>query len=171
MSPFQPKGPVPEWRMIYDVLLDKIEPGAVITYEQLDKVLGRPFKQNRTPLYRARSILGDVRKRWLEPAPGTGYRCIPASEMTAQAVRRREAGKRRLEAAVQVGRATDLSQLTAEQLARHDRQHEINQALVAAILNHESRLTRIERALRAAGKLAPESDPPIQGELSRPESA
>lgn len=166
MSPFEAKGDVPEWRMVYDALLEKIEPGAIITYAQLDKVLDRPFKENRTPLYRARSVLGDARQRWLEPVPRIGYRCIPATEHIAQSQRRRRAGQRRLEAAVEIGRATDVGQLTPEQLARHDRQHEINTALVAAVLDHETRLGRIERALRATGKIAPEPDP-AKAELRR----
>lgn len=169
MSPFTPKGDRPEWQMIYD-LLEDIEPGEVITYETLTDVLGRDFMPNRSPFYRARRHLGEQRQRWMEAIPNVGYRCIKAPEHIGQAARRREFGKRRILDAVRINRATDLTRLTSEELARHDNQFAINTALVAAFQNHEERLRRIEQALRAAGKLPPLTQP-IPAELTRHDHA
>jgi hypothetical protein len=166
MAPFASKGSQPEWRVLYDTLLQTIEHGDLITYEQLDTTLGRSFRENRTPLYRARKYLGAQRQRWLEPVPNQGYRCIPARENITQAIRRREFSKRRMRDAVDINLATDLTHLTPSELAMHDSQHQINTALVAAFQNHEARLQRVERVLRDMGKIRPEPEV-ISAELER----
>jgi len=73
---FKPKGDVAEWQMVYDDLLVTAEFGQVITYEQLDEALGRRFLDSRSPIYKARTHLGEMRSRWLESVPSEGYRAM-----------------------------------------------------------------------------------------------
>lgn len=152
-APFKPKGDLPEWRLVYDKLLETADFGDVVTLDQLDEVLGRPFADNRGPLYRAREHLGDMRRRWIEPVPGVGYRVIEAAEHMTAAQSRKRRARRQLRAMVKIGEITDLSRLTPEQLVSFDSQAKLNAAIYMALVHHERRLTRLEEILRADGKL------------------
>lgn len=152
-APFQPKGDLPEWRLIYDRLLEHADFGDVITYAELREVLGRPFEDNRSPLYRAREHMGDMRRRWIEPVPGIGYRVIEAAEHMHAAQARKKRARRQLRAMVKIGEVTDLSRLTPDQLMQFDTQAKLNAAIYMALVHHERRLTRLEEILRADGKL------------------
>jgi hypothetical protein len=81
LVPFQPKGEVPEWRLIYDELV-KLDVGDEITYERCARILGRSFgpHDNRGPLYRAEKELLVAEQRALEPVRGHGKRVVPAVE-------------------------------------------------------------------------------------------
>ena len=152
-SPFAPKGDQPEWRVIYELLLSGAEFGDVVTYAELDEALGRRFVTNRGPLYRARRELGEERHRWLEPVPGKGYRVIEAREhLRVSQVHKRKA-KRQFTLMTTVTSATDLTQLTPEELSAFDSQTRIQAALVAIAFSHEQRLGRIEQTLRNNGML------------------
>lgn len=151
--PFAPKGDLPEWRLLYDAILERAEFGQVIPYDQLDAVLGRRFVDNRSPLYRARREMGDLRQRWLDAVPRTGYRVIEAHEHIALAQRHKRRAKRQLGAMVHVAEVTDLARLTPEQLASFDHQSRINAMLYMVAAHHEHRLNRIEEVLRKEGML------------------
>lgn len=152
-APFKPKAELPEWRLIYDKILEHVEFGDIITIEQLDEVLGRSFVENRGPLYRARQHMAEMRRRWFEPIPGVGYRIIEASEHMHAAQARKQRARRQLRQMVRIGEVTDLSRLTPEQLAAFDSQAKVNAAVYMALVHHERRLSRLEEILRADGKL------------------
>jgi hypothetical protein len=152
-SPFAPKADLPEWRLVYDLLLDGAEFGDLITYAELDQALGRPFLKQRGPIYRARRELGEQRHRWLEAVPRRGYRVIGAEEHLRVANGHKRKARRQLATMVTVTSATDLTRLTPEQLASFDAQTRINGALVAIAFSHEQRLGRIEETLRKNGML------------------
>lgn len=152
-APFQPKGDLPEWRLIYDRLLEHADFGDVITYAELDEVLGREFEDNRSPLYKAREHLGALRSRWIEPVPRIGYRVIEAREHIHVAQQRKKRARRQFRAMVRVAEFTDLSRLSPSDLATFDSQAKINAALYMVAVHHEKRLNRIEGILRDEGKL------------------
>lgn len=153
MTPqFQPKGEKPEWLMIYDRFLADASIDDVITYADLDELLGRDIRKNRTPLYRARQEMGEQHKRWLESVPNIGYRVLdPQDHVRVSAVHKRKS-RRQLGMAVRVLESTDLSLLSAEALALWDGQQKLTFALWA-VLAHESRLRKIENVLRKEGLL------------------
>ena len=67
MTPlFEPKGEKPEWRIsLDDELLTDAPSGTVITYEELDRVLGRDSRENRAPIIgRARSWPSTASDGW-----------------------------------------------------------------------------------------------------------
>lgn len=152
-EPFKPKGELPEWRMVYDQLLASAEFGDVITYQQLDEVLGRRFVDNRAPIYRARTELGDMRHRWLTSVPDVGYRVIDANEHITEAQRHKRRARRQLGFMVKVAEVTDLGRLTQDELVRFDAQARINNTLYLVAVHHEQRLNRIEAIMRDEGKL------------------
>ncbi|MFH0917032.1 MAG: hypothetical protein V1912_11400 [bacterium] len=147
---FTPKGDKPEWRMVYDDLLDEALFGAVITYAELDECLGRDFRTNRAPLYRACTELGEQRKRWLEPVPSIGYRVTEPGDHVRISAGHKRKSRRQLGVAIRVLDATDLSRLTAEALSRWDSQQKTTFTLWA-VFAHESRIRKIEEVLRKAG--------------------
>ncbi len=153
LLPFQPKADRPEWRIIYDELLEDADFGAIITYGDLTRVLGRRFETSRTPIYRARIHLGEMRKRWLESVAGIGYRVIEAREHidVAQAHKRR--AKRQLGMMVRVADVTDISRLSPDELLRFDTQQKVNAMLYMVAVHHERRLSRIEDILRSEGRM------------------
>lgn len=151
--PFQPKGDHPEWQLIYDPLLSTADYGTLITYAELDDALGRTFKDNRSPIYRAREHLGDTRRRWLEAVPGKGYRVIEAVEHLMVANRHKRKGQRQFGAMVRVADTTDLSRLTPEQLATFDDQRKHIAVLYMISVHNYRQLQRHEDALRKAGLL------------------
>jgi hypothetical protein len=153
LAPFQPKGDVPEWRLIYDALLERAGFGDIITYAQLDEALGRPFEANRSPFYRARQHMGEMRSRWLVAVPRQGYRVIEAREHLTAAQSHKRRARRQLGLMVRVQEVTDLSVLSAAELATFDSQARINSMLYQVAVHHERRLARIESILREDGRL------------------
>ena len=149
---FAPKGEKPEWQLVYDALLGDADYGTTITFEELDRVLGREFVTNRAPLYRARDELGSRRKRWLVPVPGTGYRVTDASEHVSVAIEHRRKSKRQIGMAVRVLTSTDLNRLSADGLAEWDTEQKMSFALYAVVA-HENRIRKIEEVLRREGLL------------------
>lgn len=152
-KPFTPKGDVPEWQMIYDALLEQADFGDVITYRALEEALGRPFAENRSPLYRARQEMGDRRRRWLEAVPGVGYRVIDAREHLRVAQKHKYRARRQLRTMVRVAEVTDVDRLSPEELASFDSQAKINSMLYLVAVHHEQRIARLEAVLRREGML------------------
>ena len=150
---FEPKGDRPEWQLLYEALLQGVTFGDVITYDALDRVLGRPFVDHRAPLYRAREELAAQHRRWLEVVPRVGYRVIAAHEHVSAALQRKRRARRQMQQMVRIGNATDVTALTPEQLVVHDQQHRLNAMLLSVVVNHEQRLARIEDALHREGLL------------------
>ena len=150
-QPFTAKGDTPEWKMIYDALLTTAEFGEVISYAQLDEVLGRRFAANRSPLYRARLEMGEARHRWLDAVPGKGYRVIEAAEHIDVAQKHKRRARKQLGRMVRVAQVTDISRLTESELSRFDSQSKINAALYMVAVHHERRITRIEEILQKQG--------------------
>lgn len=150
MTRFQPKGEIAEWRMVYERLLEGADFGQVITYAELDEALGRTFVTNRSPIYRAREELGDLRKRWLESVPGVGYRVTNPTDHVRVSVSHRRKSRRQVSISVKVLGATDLGRLAPSDLAKWDTEQRLAFALFG-VVNHEARLRRIEELLRTHG--------------------
>lgn len=154
MVPFETKGEKAEWQMIYESLLAEADHGTVISYADIDRVLGRDFKSSRTPIYRAMKHLGREKHRWLMAMPKVGYRVIDAPEHMALADHHKMKGKHQLQKTVEIGVATDVSRLSSDELARLDMQLKVNTLLLMAVKAHEDRLNRIEDLLRREGMMA-----------------
>lgn len=154
MTPFKPKGSRPEWRIIYDELLQDAEFGSIISYADLDRVLGRDFRKSRNPIYQATRHLGLERRRWLSPVTNMGYRVIEAREHMGAADKHKKKAKRQLGFVIKVGNATDITKLTPDELSRFDSQHKVNAMLFMVAVHHEKRLKRLEEVLAREGLLS-----------------
>lgn len=150
---FKPKGDRPEWRIIYEDLLAHADCNDVITYEQLDDALGRRFRDHRSPIYRARAEMGEMRSRWMEAVPNTGYRVIEAREHIRVAQGHKRKARRQLSIMLRVGEVTDISRLTPDELATYDSQQKVNALLYQVAVHHEMRLVRLETILRQEGRM------------------
>ena len=117
---------VSEWQRIYDQLLARASVDDVITYAQLDEVLGRPFLRCRNPIYRAQRELGECRHRWLDVVKGKGYRVIHAREHVGKARQHESRGRRQYEKTGIVLRATELADLSPTELQIYDEQQKVN---------------------------------------------
>lgn len=148
---FQPLGEKSEWRLIFDSVLTDLQPGALVTYAHLDAALGRPFRDNRHPLYRAMREFGEARHRWLEAIPGQGYRVIEASEHVLVARRHKRKGQRQIGTALKVIGATAVGELTQDQRSTFDQLAMILHLQHSMLLSHETRITRVEGLLEKAG--------------------
>ena len=153
--PFEAKGILPEWRLIYDQLLAEADFGAVISYERLDAVLGRTFKDYRSPIYRAMRHLLETRKRWLVAVPLLGYRVIEPNEHVLAAKDRKQRAKRQLGTMVEITNGTDLDYLKPAELQRWHETAKHFANLYAAVTHIDSRIRRIEEVLHIQGKLPP----------------
>lgn len=78
-EPFEVRGDLPEWKMIYD-RLKTLKIDEMVTYEDLYLVLGRVFQEDRSPLYRAVKELEHHDSRTLVNVRGQGYRVAHPSE-------------------------------------------------------------------------------------------
>lgn len=150
-----PTAPTPDqlmpWQRIYNDLLANADFGDVITFEQLDESLGRPFRDSRSPLYSACNYLGRVRHRWLTPVQNVGYRVLFAWEHTDKAKEHEGRALSQIEKAAIVLEGADKTALSDEQvvLLEAAQQHRAGVAIVLSIHSHY--VNRFAKALQAAG--------------------
>lgn len=118
-SPFLPKGSVAEWQLIYGKLTG-MQVDEILTYAQLDELLGRDFRTNRSPLYKARIELQRLNHRTIDAVNNKGYRIVPAKEHLRLAHRFYKSGQRQVRKAVECAASANRSELTTEQRRRMD---------------------------------------------------
>lgn len=116
---FQPKAEVAEWRMVYGILEGR-DFGDVITYAELDQALGRDFRQNRGPLYRAAEELLAEQRRALTAVPNQGYRVVEAREHEDLARADHKSARRKIRRGIRRLSGADRSRLTDAEKARID---------------------------------------------------
>lgn len=76
---FEPLGAEPEWKLIYN-RLRSMQVDEVITYPELDDLLGRDFLGARNPFYRAKLELERNDSKTMANVPGEGYRVAHPTE-------------------------------------------------------------------------------------------
>ena len=93
--PFQPKGEVAEWRMLYDLFKEK-DYNEVIEYREMDEALRRPFRDNRSPFDRMKKEMQDLETKTLTNVREVGYRIILPPEHAKLGIFRIEQARDRL---------------------------------------------------------------------------
>lgn len=90
MSPFEPTGRQARWRTLYEQL-NKLDVGAVLTYEEMGKLLDLDPVSDRHALQmamrRAAHELEQLDKHAVDAVPTVGYRVVTASEHVGLAKR------------------------------------------------------------------------------------
>jgi chaperonin cofactor prefoldin len=159
--PFQVKGEQPEWRMVYDALPRAFD--SVITYDQLGKILGRDFRTNRGPIYRANAELLEMDQRALAPVRNVGYRVVQPAEHEDLAKRDHKSARRKLRKAVAEVSHVDKKDLPADVRARIE-------GLELAYRRHEQILRRLDDRTKRTEKAVAVHDQQmtdLQGQVDR----
>jgi uncharacterized coiled-coil protein SlyX len=166
--PFTPKGEVAEWEKVYAVLV-RMDVGDVVTYQQLDAILGRDFRSARTPFYAAAKRLLQEKQRACAVVPTVGYQVVDAKDHEPLARKQHRGARRKLGKARALISRADRSRLTPEERERFDRleltlsrQADMVRRLDARVakteheikttrLETDERVTKLEDALRRHG--------------------
>lgn len=117
MTPFEPKGDVAEWRLVYDHLKD-LERGSVVTIESIEELLGRPLGQNRSPVYRAIRELEENNSRTIATVRGIGYRIADPNEHLGLGLSHSGRARRQLRRGLQRAESADRGGLAPAAAAR-----------------------------------------------------
>jgi len=127
---------VAQWRIVYDAVA-ALNIGDTVTYEQLSEMLGRPFADDRGPIYRAMTELERENRRTLDVVPRVGYRVVDAPEHEKLARRHHKRSRRQLKKAHSKLASADRARLTPEERAKFD-------ALELTVSRHEDMIRRLD---------------------------
>jgi len=140
-EPFEPKGRVSEATLLYE-FYSKLSTGDVVTYEQLDEILGRSFLDSRSPHYTAVNRLQKNDKKSMDVVRNVGYRVVSASEHERLALHHHAKSRRQLRKSVAKAASANRAELSQEERHRID-------SLEGTLRNHASMLKRLdERTIR-----------------------
>lgn len=92
---FEPKNEIPMWEMVYDYI-EKAELGQVISYADLEKVIGQDVRSFRQAVYKARKELLKNHNRFLIVERGVGYRVDDGMRIMKHAKGRTKIAKRQI---------------------------------------------------------------------------
>jgi chaperonin cofactor prefoldin len=118
-APFEPKGAEAEWRPVYRAV-KKLKTDGIITYAELEELLGHQVSTDRSAIYRAIRELEKIDKRTMEVVPRVGYRVVEAREHERLARVHQKRSRRQLGRSLRKVRSADRRHLTAEEAARLD---------------------------------------------------
>ncbi len=147
--PFQTKGDRPEWQIVYDHLRT-LNVGDTVTYATLDRLLGRDFTPDRSPIYRATKQLEADDRRTLANVPNVGYRVVTAVEHEDLARHHHKKSRRQMKRALRRIQSADRSQLDADQIRRFDAVELTLSRHADAIRRLDARVAKTEQAIQAA---------------------
>lgn len=119
VTPFQPKGSVAEWRLIYDEI-STMKSDDVVTIERLEEILGRTLEKNRTPIYRATKELQRNQQHTLVTVRGVGYRVSRADEHFGLVLAYSDRARSDLKRGVAIADSTDRNLLKGDAAQRLD---------------------------------------------------
>jgi hypothetical protein len=146
MSAFEIKNEIAEWEMLVNGLIKEtnhLKAGEIITYDKISEIIGRPFKDSRTPIYRALRELQECHKRSLINVPNTGYRIPTAPEHEGLVKKRLGRAKRQTKKAFLESTSADRSFLSYYEAKRHS-DMELNMQM---LMDMEKRVNKRLRAV------------------------
>lgn len=114
---FETKGDVAEWRLLYDRAA-QMKVDETIGYAELDVLLGRPFRDDRAPIYKVqREMLGTL-SRTLVNVVNVGYRVARADEHAGLGVSRQKRARRQIRAGIRIVKGADRTSLSPRESVR-----------------------------------------------------
>jgi hypothetical protein len=150
MKPFLPKRPDgrPEWRVIFDHVHDAV-PGRIFSYTELGSVLETDDKpQIYRAVVRCNKSLWRDRSRSLKNLRRVGYKLLLPQEHEGQALEYQGSARRKVNKAVLVMKATDLTTLNDRERDRTLRVSALLVAMGRSIDWHAERLARHDDLIR-----------------------
>jgi hypothetical protein len=169
---FQIKDPsgIPEWRRVYDVL-QPLNVGDTITYDELSDALGRPFDSARGPFYRANTELLEHDRRGLLNVKNVGYRVITAAEHDVPAMSKHRTARRSLRKARSWIQNADRAHLTPDVAERFDRIEVSLRRQEDMTRRLDQRVTKVETALQKSRREQVEHQTETDERLSKLQDA
>lgn len=149
VKPFQPKGEVARWVLVYENLRD-LEPGTVVTYAELSEWAGVDIRYDRSPVERAKKELLEKEQRGLTNEREVGYRVMHASEHGMEARTQTKKADRRIRHAINLLENADRNQLSTQQGQLYDAHAGALQAVHDMTRRLSRRQDRLEVALEVA---------------------
>ena len=134
---FETIGDKAQWALVYDALAG-LEVGKTLTYEELDLILKRDFREDRSPIYRAAKQLENEDHRTVVSVRNQGYRVVEAREHEALARHHHKKSRRQLGKAVAKAASADRSALTTDERKRID-------GLEMSLRQHSQMIRRLEQ--------------------------
>lgn len=144
--PFRPKNEIAEWRMVYEAFA-ALNVGDIIKYEELDEILGRDFRADRNPYYRAVRELQVENQRTTAPVRGVGYRIVEAKEHEKLARLHITKGRRQMTKSRRVLESTDKAALDPEARRRIEELQVVVTRHEGLLHQQNLRIKRLEKGL------------------------
>lgn len=143
---FATKDSVSEATKLEEVLL-QMSIGDVITYDEMDRILDRPFLGSRTPIYAAIKRVQSKNKRTFANVPGVGYRMVEPKEHYTLGRRHAAKAVRSSNRGIGVTTAADRNLLTTEQINQLDALQEVQRGQAEFNRRSTRRLNKLERVI------------------------
>ena len=130
----------PEWKRLYDEVEELLEPGRLLTYEDLQAAAGIDIKttKGRAQFHRFADHVLRTLNLHFENVPNVGYRIVLPSEHGRSAVNQINRAKRRVK--------------KAGQIASHVRAEALTPQQISMLADIQARTGRIEQMLREQTK-------------------
>jgi hypothetical protein len=168
-KPFEPKGDVARWVPVYENLRD-LEPGVLVTYEQLSEWAGVDVRRDRSPLVQAEDKLLKEHGRGVANERGVGYRIMLASEHGEAARRQTRKADRRIRKAITLLTVADRNHLTPQQRQKYESQAGALQAVRDMTNRLARRTAALEEGLKAVRRETKETTAGLSDRLERLEA-
>lgn len=137
---------------VYHALLD-IAPGNFMTYPDLDRVLGREFRINRTPMYTALRRVEKYHNISFRNVPKLGFQRISEGEQLVDHVKdARRSAKRQTDKAIRRSEARTDVAITPQVQQQLDRLNTSLKTVKSALVAQGKRLTTLERKVERTTK-------------------
>lgn len=149
--------------------ISPMEIGDVLTYPELEELLGRNVRAGRAPVYRAVQRLQREKKRTLVCVTNVGYRMIHAREHEELARSYHRKSQRQMRHSLNVAQSADRRLLNPEERERIDRLERIVLAHEETVQHLEDRANRQEKALDMVRQQTAAESQELAGRLERVE--
>lgn len=166
MNPFEPKGPVAKWELIYEHLAD-LAVGQTVTYEDLTAWVGHDIREDRSPYYQARKKLIEQKHRTLVNVQGIGYRVVDATQHGEIARHHTQKANRQVSKARHVLSNTDYNGLPPEVAQRFQAQEQKLGNLQTLTRSLARRQDKLETTLKAVRRESKENVAELNERLAR----
>jgi DNA anti-recombination protein RmuC len=166
VNPFEPKGPVAKWELIYEHLAD-LGVGQTVTYEDLSSWVGHDIRENRSPYYQAVKKLREKEHRTLVNVQGVGYKVVDATQHGEIARHHTQKANRQVTKARHVLSNTDYNDLPPEIAQRFQAQEQKLGNLQTLTRSLARRQDKLESTLKAVRRESKENVAELNERLAR----
>jgi len=114
---FTPKGEKSMWRILYNAVV-MMPVNKVISFQELEDIVGFDLRKNRTAIYKARVKLAKNNKRYLVSEHNEGYRIVEGTDILNHAESRHEKANTQIKLANFEASNLDTSKMSPDEKQR-----------------------------------------------------